>query len=116
MVYIKSDQSKSQVRDKFVVLSVNPHQKVATVQKFLGFRWNPLTIQLQNLYKACIDDKYQLIEEYHPNEEPRRELSPVSKACWPPITMQYYSPTQCEDDDSDSDDEADDTNTSYNWL
>ena len=76
-VYIKSDQSKSQVRDKFVVLTVNPQQKVTTVQNFLGCRRNSLVIQLQNLYKACIDDK----TEYQLNEEPWEELPSVSKSC-----------------------------------
>ena len=51
-VFIKSDRSKSKARDQYMVLTIDPTEGVARLQKLpmTNFRANPLTVQLQNLY------------------------------------------------------------------
>ena len=51
-IFIKSDRSKSQARDPFIILDVNEAKEEALVQKFpmSHFRRNPLKVQYQNIY------------------------------------------------------------------
>ena len=51
-VFIKSDRCKSKARDKYMVLSVDSSESLATLQKLpmSNFKSNLLQVQLQNLY------------------------------------------------------------------
>ena len=51
-VFVKTDRTKTKARDKFMVLSVDTAEDLATIQKLpmTKFKSNPITVHLRNLY------------------------------------------------------------------
>ena len=87
-VFIKSDHSKSKVRDPYFVLSLVPDKKEARVQKIADTanRQNVLIVQLQNLYRAPSSTVYPSNPSFSdpPSSSPPR--SPPSPEPPPPST------------------------------
>ena len=57
MVFVKTDKSKSKVRDSYYVLEVNDGNQLATIQKFpmSKLRRHPIKVAYQNLYHCHPD-------------------------------------------------------------
>ena len=98
-VFIKSDISKSKVRDTFVVLENNTETKEVTVQKFPAHRKNILKVQHQNIFPASKHPNpslRDLIEE----EEPGLKPADATKVAVKPF---HNYPRRHEDSSDESD-------------
>ena len=109
LIYIKSDMSKSKKRDQFIIHSVNPETKTATIQKFLCLKQNPLTVQLWNLFKAYTEDaesnhSEDQIEHTDTNREPK-DPHTVSIVC--PTHQKFHTQSQIINWPEESNDSSD---------
>ena len=71
IVYVKIDESKSNMRDKYVIVDLHHTKELATIQKLLSKnpRKNLITVQYQNLYPAEI--KHPAKPESIPQDNPK---------------------------------------------
>ena len=122
-VFIKSDRSKSHARDKFIVLEVNSDTAMATLQKFpmKNFRRNPLSVQLQNIYRAphnnphqqnqtesLHESDYQDVPDQNDHLNPNQTKPPAQQERSLRIIQEYSSSSS----DSEYSDDQDDDSTS----